>query len=173
MVYSSPDRMALPSLSRAMGASRKGIEGGMTDHYLIPDSFFTREQWRGPLAPCIDDLISKPGGCLLTAVTVEPMARNYPEVAFAVFDAGNAKRDVPSKHAAARERRLRLLTNWLVRCHGPSNEKKTPTAPTSRKSRLTTMPRTRGLPVVFECLIPEQSPDLSNNFYETPKNNWK
>jgi hypothetical protein len=52
---------------------------------LIP-GWFTREQW-GELQPYVQRLISRPGGVLLLAVTVEPIARNYPEVAFAVFNA--------------------------------------------------------------------------------------
>jgi hypothetical protein len=54
---------------------------------IVPGWFFTSEQWRGTLAPYVADLVSKPGGVLLVAVTVEPSRRNYPEVSFAVFDA--------------------------------------------------------------------------------------
>ena len=35
----------------------------------------------------VADLVSKPGGVLLIAITVEPSRRNYPEVSFALFDA--------------------------------------------------------------------------------------
>jgi hypothetical protein len=59
----------------------------MTEHGIIPGPFFTSEHWRGPLSPYVHDLVSKPGGVLLLAVTVEPTRRNYPHVAFAVFDA--------------------------------------------------------------------------------------
>jgi hypothetical protein len=58
---------------------------------IIPGSFFTPEQWRGPMAPYVDDLFSKPGGLLLISVTVEPERRNYPSVAFGVFDATERK----------------------------------------------------------------------------------
>jgi hypothetical protein len=60
-------------------------------HGIIPGWFFTAEQWRGTLASYVDRLVSKPGGVLLISVTVEPTTRNYPDVAFAVFDAGERK----------------------------------------------------------------------------------
>jgi hypothetical protein len=59
----------------------------MEPHNLVPGDFFNLHQWRGTLAPYVHDLMDKPGGVLLLAVTVEPIARNYPEVAFGVFDA--------------------------------------------------------------------------------------
>ena len=60
-------------------------------HHLIPGDFFTAEQWRGPMAPCIDRLVATPGGVLLIAVDVAPERRNYPLVSFAVFDAQERK----------------------------------------------------------------------------------
>jgi hypothetical protein len=56
-------------------------------HNLAPGDFFILHQWRGPLAPYVHDLIQKPGGCLLISVTIQPERQNYPEVAFAVFNA--------------------------------------------------------------------------------------
>jgi hypothetical protein len=60
-------------------------------HHLIAGWFFTDEQWRGALAPYVDRLVSKPGGVLLIAVDLEPARRNYPTVAFGVFDARERK----------------------------------------------------------------------------------
>jgi hypothetical protein len=53
---------------------------------LIPGSFFTQEQWRGPLAPYVADLIKRPGGILLIAFDIDPTRRNYPRTSFAVFN---------------------------------------------------------------------------------------
>ena len=74
-------------------------------HNLIP-GWFTREQWRGQLAPYVDDLVSKPGGVLLLAVTIEPERQNYPDLAFAVFDATERK---ALRRALERCRRKRAL----------------------------------------------------------------
>ena len=63
----------------------------MTEHCLIPGDFFTPKQWRGPIAPWVDRLVTTPGGLLLIAVDVAPQRRNYPLVSFAVFDAQERK----------------------------------------------------------------------------------
>jgi ribosomal protein S12 methylthiotransferase accessory factor YcaO len=55
-----------------------------TPDHLIP-GWFTPQQWR-ELQPCVERLVSIPGGILLVAVTVEPTRQNYPTVAFGVFD---------------------------------------------------------------------------------------
>jgi hypothetical protein len=39
----------------------------------------------------VGELVQKPGGVLLVAVTVEPERQNYPDVSFAVFDAAERK----------------------------------------------------------------------------------
>ena len=61
----------------------------MPEHHIVP-GWFTREQW-AELSPHIERLISQPGGVLLIAVDVEPARRNYPAVAFGVFDARERK----------------------------------------------------------------------------------
>jgi hypothetical protein len=58
-------------------------------HHLVP-GWFSCQQW-AELSPHIDRLISQPGGILLIAVDVEPDRRNYPTVAFGVFDAEERK----------------------------------------------------------------------------------
>ena len=58
---------------------------------LVSGDFFNLHQWRGTLEPYVHDLIKKPGGVLLLAVTVEPIARNYPEVTFAVFNSAERR----------------------------------------------------------------------------------
>ena len=56
----------------------------------LVSGWFTPQQWR-ELQPCIDRLVSMPGGILLVAVTVEPTRQNYPTVAFGTFDAAERK----------------------------------------------------------------------------------
>ena len=63
----------------------------MSNHYLSPGSFFTSEQWHGPLASHIDRLVALPGGVLLICVEVAPNRRNYPSVSYGVFDANERK----------------------------------------------------------------------------------
>jgi hypothetical protein len=58
-------------------------------NHLVPN-WFTREQW-AELSPHIERLISQPGGVLLISVDVEPARRNYPIVAFGVFNARERK----------------------------------------------------------------------------------
>ena len=67
----------------------------MSEHCLNPGDFFTPEQWRGPLAPYVENLVSKPGGLLLIAVEIAPQRRNYPLVSFAVFDPKSERRFEP------------------------------------------------------------------------------
>ena len=62
----------------------------------------------GQLAPYVDDLASKPGGVLLLAVTIEPTRQNYPDVAFAVFDAAE-RAALRRALEAARKRRIKLM----------------------------------------------------------------
>jgi hypothetical protein len=82
----------------------------LTPHNLVPGDFFNLHQWRGTLAPYVQDLIEKPGGVLLLAVTVEPIARNCPEVVFGVFDAAerNALRRALEQCRRKRENRTTL-----------------------------------------------------------------
>jgi hypothetical protein len=63
----------------------------MNEHHLIPDDFFTSEQWHEPMARYIFALVEKPGGVLLISVEVAPERRHYPLVSFAVFDAQERK----------------------------------------------------------------------------------
>ena len=75
--------MSEPELG-AEGAIGCKTSSAPNPHNLVPGCFFNLHQWRGQLAPYVEDLVSKPGGVLLLAVTVEPKRRNYPDVAFAV-----------------------------------------------------------------------------------------
>jgi len=70
------------------------------DPHLVEGNFFTKEQWRGPMAPFIADLINRPGGVLLVAVAIDPQIQNYPTVGFAVF---------------SQEERADLRA-WLLKC---------------------------------------------------------
>jgi hypothetical protein len=70
------------------------------DTHLVEGDFFTKEQWRGPMAPFIADLIDRPGGVLLLAVAIDPKIQNYPTVGFAVF---------------SQEERADLRA-WLLKC---------------------------------------------------------
>jgi hypothetical protein len=70
---------------------RKPSETLVSHHYLIPGSFFTSEQWHGPLASHVERLVARPGGILLVSVEVAPNRRNYPSVSFGVFDANERK----------------------------------------------------------------------------------
>jgi hypothetical protein len=63
----------------------------MSKHCLIPGSFFTSEQWHGPLASHVERLVARPGGVLLVCVEVAPNSRNYLSVSFGVFDANERK----------------------------------------------------------------------------------
>jgi hypothetical protein len=95
------------SLPRAQKAHIPlGYEPEPRPNELIP-GWFTKEQW-GQLKPYVQSLISKPAGVLLLAVTIQPERRNYPEVAFAVFNAGER---VALRRAleAARKRRIKLM----------------------------------------------------------------
>lgn len=91
----------------------------MSEHFLIPGDFFTREQWRGPLAPFIDDVITKPGGVLIVAVEVAPRVRNYPSVTFGVFDSDEraALKTALTKLRKRRATRAQAPRHDLAPCH--------------------------------------------------------
>lgn len=95
-----------------MGARCKipiGIAPAPNLQNLIPGAFLNLHQWRGPLAPYVHDLISKPRGVLLLAVTVEPDRRNYPDVAFAVLDAAERQ---ALRRARARTNEAQIARRW-------------------------------------------------------------
>jgi hypothetical protein len=76
------------------------------DH--LTSGWFTSTQWR-ELRPCIERLVSKPGGVLLISVEIDPTRRNYPTVAFGVFDAAE-RQALRRALEAARKKREKTKT---------------------------------------------------------------
>jgi hypothetical protein len=51
----------------------------MTNHGILAGDFFTDKQWRGPMAPFVDELFKHPGGVLLIAVELRPTNPELPQ----------------------------------------------------------------------------------------------